>query len=209
VSEASLTNQSLKVNAMGGQGRAGSGLSLREQLEKFVYRVDELQQRRLLRTNLGVGLQLNWDFAKGMSIRTEWPDEEDLRSFLVTLRQFMSQKEPVYLEKIYNLCVQHLKSEELRRAVLESQKSWKEELKRGGIRLEYDGRQFTPTEITGYWINSQYFHNDPEEFLLLQNLIPPAQVFARHIFLDHVVELTKRVLFLGDVLKVALAEGLV
>lgn len=57
-------------------------------------------------------------------LSTGQPDEDDLRSFLLTLRQFLMPSEPVFLFRMFNLAHKHLTSEELRTDLAASRKEW-------------------------------------------------------------------------------------
>lgn len=186
-----------------------SSPSVQEQLELFVYRVDELRNTRLLKNGFNPSFSMNWHHLNGMRFQTRVPDDEDLRSYLLTFRQFISNDEPVYLFKIYNLCHQHITSDRLKTDLIESRKSWVKELQQGGIHLNYNGRQFTPEELTRLWINGFYFHSDYEMLRLLKGLLPHEHMLVKHIFLNHLIEATKRVLFVGNLIRFALKEGFV
>ena len=188
--------------------RAIVAIPVRDQLELFLARADELASTRLLRAGFNASFNINWDHAQGTIFQTHEPDEDDLRAFLLTFRQFISNDEPVYLFKIYSLCYQHITNEELKANLVESRRSWQQELRQGGIRLNLKGRDISPEEVTNLWVNGYYFHNDHEKMLMLKSLLPHEHMLVRHIFLDHMIEATRRVMYVGRIVNIALREGL-
>ena len=94
-------------------------------LELYKARVEELRRTRLIRQGFNPGITLRWERMKGLQFESREPDEEDLRSFLLTFRQFVSEQEPVFLNRIYNLCHKHITSDELRNYLVKSREIWK------------------------------------------------------------------------------------
>lgn len=186
---------------------SSASLSIREQLELYTARVEQLWRTRLLQNGLSPSFSMKWDYVQGLRFESSVIDEDDLRSFLLTFRQFISNDEPVFLFRVYNLCYQHFTSDELKEYLVKSRETWQQELQRGGIRLNYNGHNLSPEEITRIWINGFYFHNDPEMRRMLESLLPHENMLVRHIFLDHVTEATKRVIYVARLIIIALREG--
>lgn len=78
-----------------------------------------------------------------------------------------------------------------------------------GCILSLDGQEFTPEQLTDYWINGFYFHNDTEKFNLLKRLVPHARLLARNFFLNHIIGTTGVILYYGHAIKIILREGLI
>ena len=96
----------------------------------------------------------------------------------------------------------------LKENLLEARQAWKDELKRGGIHLNFNERDIRPEYLTNLWINGYYFHDEPEKYRKLKSLLPHESMLVRHIFLDHVIEATRQILYLAFIMKVAFREGL-
>jgi hypothetical protein len=60
-----------------------------------------------------------------MRFELRQPDEEELRSFLLTFRKFVSEREDVHLFPIHNMLEPLLTSEELRKYLREARSAWK------------------------------------------------------------------------------------
>ena len=139
-------------------------LIARERLELFTQRVDELYDRRLVRQGMGAQLTINWDMASQLlTQRLIQPDEEDLRSFLLLFRQFVSKNEPIFVERIFNDSVRFLESTTLKEEIEKAKKAWNDSFhKMGAFEAVIDNKELTGEYLLDLWINGHYFHNDSE-----------------------------------------------
>lgn len=179
-----------------------------EQLKLYRARVEELTDTRLIRNGLNPGITISWDRMSGLQFKSREPDEEDLRSFLLTFRQFVSDKEPVFLNKIYNICQRDIRSDKLKVRLSESRAAWKLAQKRSGLKLIFNGRELTPEYVTDLWINGYYFHNDEAKISKLKSLLPHEKMLVRNQFLNFLVDATRQAFYIGNIITVALKEGL-
>ena len=187
--------------------KSSTAYNERSQLECFLFRADQLQNTRLIQSGFKPSFSMSYDRMKGVQFSSKTPDDDDLRSFLTILRQFISQEETIHLFKIYNLCQQRLSNDNLKHNLMKAREIWQRELKRGGISLIFNGRSVTPERITYLCINVFYFHNDSEKMDALRRLKPHENMLVKHIFLDHLVEATRNVLYVAFIIKVAFREG--
>lgn len=181
--------------------------TVREQLELFVYRAEELSESRLLRY-IDTSLQITFTNQK-VEFKSSNPDKVELRSFLMTFRQFISNNEPVHIYRIHNVCIQHFTSDELMKRLVEARENWKRNIMNQGCILNLEGEDYTPEELTDCWINGFYFHNDADQFNLLRRLVPHARLLAQSFFLNHMMGATALVFFYAGNIKIALREGLI
>lgn len=194
-----------------GKSKNAPVLSVREQLELFLERGTELwdsRVRRLSGLNFSINIKGKAD-DDSVTFKFTEPDIEDFRSFLLTFRQFISNDEPVYLFKIYNLCQLHITDDKCKEVLAEARSIWQELLKKSGsgITLTVDNKELTPEDITDLWINGHYFHNNIEKRRFLKSLEPHLLDGAKAIFFDHVIETTKVIKHLGENIDVALRQG--
>jgi hypothetical protein len=183
--------------------------SVLEQLELYRYKATELYEQPLIQSEYSPGLNINYNQTEGLRVVFREPDETELRSFLLTFRQFISDKEPVFLNRIYNLCQQHLTSDLLKGHLVDAREAWKQMQKQSGMKLVVDGQELMPERVTRMWINGYYFHTDSEDFRTLQRLQPHTRPLLRYQFLTFVGEATQNVLYVGHIINIALHEGLV
>ena len=89
-------------------------MTVLDQLGLFRDRAEELKNTRFIKDGYSPNITIKLDRMEGSRFISKEPNEEDLRSFLLTFRQFVSPKEPVFLNRIYNLCQKAITSEMLR-----------------------------------------------------------------------------------------------
>jgi len=188
-----------------------NGFSARESLELFVSRAEELLNSRLIVNGFGTSLSFGFDRVKGLTFSSKQPDEELLRSFLLTFRKFISKSETVFLFRIFSLCQQHLSSDNLKNSLIEARQYWSQEVRggrTGSVNYKLNEIQITPELITDLWINGYYFHDSPDKLRELEQLLSNHKVLVRHIFLDHLVQAVKFVSYTRFIITVGFREGL-
>ena len=183
-------------------------MNVREQLELFNARVEELRNSRLIRKGFNPAITISWDRMQGLRFQSEEPDEEDLRSFLLTFRQFISEGEPVFLNRICNLCLRSLTSDELKGYLVESREAWRQAQRSSGVKLIHNNQELTPEYVTDLWINGYYFHSDGDKLSRLKQLLPHEGMLVRNQFLSYLVDATRQVIYVGNVVTIALKENL-
>src|SRR3954467_5707674 len=98
--------------------RKGSGAKRergdQEKLHLFVRKAQELSETNLAQKGINAGLSYYGDPVSGLSMELDEPDEDEFRSFLVTFRHFISEKEPVFLNSVFNICSRRLVNEDLK-----------------------------------------------------------------------------------------------
>lgn len=192
------------------KGKSEYQYSAREQFELYLVRHEELYNSRLLRNGFSPSFSINWNHLKGLNVMNAEPDEEDLRSYLTTYRKFVSEESPIFIQKIFNLCHQFLLSDNLKNELIVARKSWTSQLKTGFMNLNYNGKDISPEYVCDLWLNGLYFHDDLDKFRKLQSVrpFPLDYTMIRHMFLDHICQTTKYILFVGYIIKIAFREGL-
>jgi hypothetical protein len=181
-----------------------------EKLKLFREKAEELKQSRLLQKGISLKFSITFDRTKGMQIETKKPDEEDLRSYLLTFRQFISEEEPIFVRHICNLCYQIITDRELRKRLAESKELWKEESRGWGLGFIIWDQEITPESATKLLINAHYFHNDPDKIALLKKL-SSHEIIKEEIgdqFRTYLVSTTNFILKLSMIIGIATEKGL-
>lgn len=89
-----------------------------------------------------MNLHLSFDHSKGMRLESQEPDEEDLGSFLMDFRMFISEKEPIFIPRIRSLIEQGLDATSpLRVDLRKSKKVWNQQFKSGILKLNPNGKR--------------------------------------------------------------------
>jgi hypothetical protein len=188
-----------------------SQLPTDEMLMVFAQRTRELSERRLVRKGMNTKLTISWDCVSSLlRQKIDQPDEEDLRSYLLEFRQFISKQEPVFLSRIFNECFQNLDSSELQDELKKAQEEWKLVFQKiGAFQLVIDDKKLTGEYILDLWINGYYFHNDVDKANELHRYLSNnSMALVRMQFLSVLSALTNIILYVGNVVNYGLREGL-
>jgi hypothetical protein len=138
-------------------------VSDQRQLQMFVDRVQELADTRMMRErqlhNYKPVIKLTTDEA---SVDGKEPDEDDLKSFLLTFRHFISNDEPIYIYNVFITANKRLKAEhhDKRDFLSIARSEWKK-AETGLEAFIVDQQQLTALYVLDLYINGRYFHNDP------------------------------------------------
>jgi putative nucleotidyltransferase with HDIG domain len=178
----------------------------RTQLERFLYRADELAGTRLVKHGTKATFSINYDYRAGTIFSLTEPDGEELKACLMTLRQFVLRKESIFIDKIYNLCEKTLVNTQVKGQLREAREAWKASQKSSGIRVVFDDRDITPAYVAGLLFNARYFHNDEKKEAELARLGPVESLLAKHVFLSYVADTIRQVFYMADIIRVGLSK---
>jgi hypothetical protein len=193
---------------MSKQSASARNWTPKEIIDRFLERVEELESTRLLRNGLNVSLKMGWDADQGASVEVNPVDDDDLRSFLTVFRHFVSNDEPMFLNKVFNICHQYLNKDSLKAELIEIRKFWKRALENNGMRLEIDGSEHTPEDLRRAWINGWSHHNDDEYRRLVKEAPSEAQaIIVKGYFLDALIEASKVITVTGEAVSDARKNG--
>jgi hypothetical protein len=180
-----------------------------DQLRLFVHRADELRQTRLVRTS-GLNCDFSFHFdQKSFAYTFPLIDEDDLRSFLLTFRQFVMPGEPVFIRRVHNIACQHITSDELRAAMRGAGKAWSGTLRSCGFALNIHGRAITPEHVLDLYINGHYFHTDEQKRAELNGYGMPDRLLVKTQLLNFLVRATMAIVHTRHILRAALCDGAV
>jgi hypothetical protein len=93
----------------------------KEKLELFLALATELVTTDLAKKGFGYTHTLKGSRSEGLRQELEQPDENDLRSFLITFRKFISDNSDVYLQGIHDICYRRLTREDYRDDLVHNQ----------------------------------------------------------------------------------------
>jgi hypothetical protein len=179
-----------------------------EKLHLFVRKAQELSETKLAQKGIGAELHYQMDQVSGWSTGLDGPDEEEFRSFLMTFRHFISEKEPVFLNFVLNICSIRLVNEDLKGFIAGARKDWADIQKVSGIMLIINGTELPALEVWKIWINGKYFHNDLRYQQMLDQAPPEILNFLRYNFLSFVVSATHLIAWLHQLVLQALNENM-
>ncbi len=114
--------------------------SIRDRFELFVYRADMLQQTRLVKNGFRLSFTEKFTIGESPEKNIQEPDEDDLRSFLITFRQFMLKKDSVFLNRILSLSCKRIAAEPLKNEIIEIKTLWSKEKNNSFMKLISNGK---------------------------------------------------------------------
>lgn len=180
----------------------------KEQLSIFQERVKELKATRFLRTKKYFSIKLFFseklDEYKAESIL---PEEDDLKAFLLTLRQFVSSDEPIYLPKMFKLVISGINDKKLRDLIIPVQRSWNKNQFNVGIKYDINNQELKMRDIWDLYINGKYFHNDPDLIKKWDTFFEPDVATTKFILLLYADKVLTAILFLDAVISMSEKMG--
>ncbi len=184
------------------------GYTETEQLDLFLEKVAMLGQTRMIQAGeLQTRLHLSYRHTLSLRVDATRPDEEILRSFLLIFRQFVSDREPVFVNRIANLCWNNTDSDYLRQELETGKAHWKAQQRGGPAGLTINQMDFTPAFVLDLMINGIYFHSDARKRATVKQLDWLSGRFVEHVFLNYLIEATKYVVFLRNVIIIGRQQG--
>jgi len=186
-----------------GRRRSSPPKTVIEQFGWFLNQTDRLSRRRLMRSGLDTNLTIT---ARGATATADWrrPDEEEFQAFLVDLRPFISEGEPVFIDRIYSLIEQHVTDPKLRAEARRSRKTLRDV--EVGADLHLGDR--SPAQIADAHVDGT-FHVDPAA---REQSAQPAGFFAdldRWFVHSYCAGVARRVAEATSIVRRALANGVV
>lgn len=173
----------------------------------FLYRAEELRRARLFSGRFTLHYSINYDRLRGAAVSLSQPDEEDLRSCLLTLRQFLMDDEPIHLGRFHNQLELHLTGGPAREALRAAHEAWRHAARYGPIEWLINERRVEPECVARLYINGYYFHNDPDESQLLGSLQGHDWHLTRWHFMNFVADTTAYVLTVANIVRCSRQDG--
>ena len=144
-------------------------------LKIYFQKAEELSNSRILQNGTpNISLTFRADVDKGFKESGKFPDEEDFRSMLMSLRVFYMNKEKISFFKVVNIIYKRLDDEEKKTILKSIRKIFSNALKGtarpGAFKIIYNKHQYTPQEIFDLFLNSVYFHTSEDKITEFNNL---------------------------------------
>ncbi|HYT44483.1 MAG TPA: hypothetical protein VEP90_19290 [Methylomirabilota bacterium] len=176
-----------KHNTSANQGRSDQDI-----LNLFIEKYRGLAETSLGQTGFSVNHQITYDQV-GITTVLDQPDEDAIRSFLLTFRQFVSEKEPLFLGRVYGVCYRHLEQDVLRDRIKQMREIWASVQQVRGVSMNFYGVELSGSKIFDVWANGWYFHSDADYTQLLEQLPPIAWDMLRAHFINFIIEVMRLV----------------
>lgn len=184
-----------------------------ERLNLFLKRFDQLKRTRFFSDphlrNIQYkihGQRAEDGFRIGFSIKV--PDEDTVKSFLLSFRVFYMEKEPTYFYSMCNLVYKNVPDLTVRGDIAAIREAYSRALTQGAINFSFQDKTYSPQEIIDLWFNAVYFHTDAEKVRELDLILnSPAQNLFYFLLVDTVVTLTNSITNLKGIVAWMVADG--
>jgi len=174
-------------------------------LEIFLKRVKELKNTKLVREGYNSGFTLKWTEENGvLDFQFSQPDKDLFRSLLLSLRHFLQEKEPTFINRIYNICDRCLTNEKHKNYLVKSRKFLNEAMKSTGLHLNIDQKHFSPSYVWDIYINGLYFHSDVEKSDVILKLSAHERKLVKNELYGFVNASIRQVIYVGNIVQNAI-----
>ncbi len=184
---------------------ANQGRSDQDILNLFIEKIRELAATSLGQTGIFVSHRVSYT-PDGVVTKLDQSDEEAVRSFLLTFRQFVAEKEPLFLGRVYGICYRRLEDEVLRDRIKQTREIWASVRRGRGASIVINGVEFYGDKIFDLWVNGYYFHSDEEYKRILDQADPLTKGMFRAQFVSFIIDISRLLQDLGQVILNGFAE---
>jgi len=172
-----------KHNTSANQGRSDQDI-----LNLFIEKNRALAATSLGQTGIFVSHHIRYD-QEGIATKLDQPDEDAVRSFLLTFRQLVSEKEPLFLGRVYGVCYRHFEDEARKDQIKQAKKIWSSVQRGRGSSIVINGVEFAGVKIFDVWVNGWYFHSDADYKQLLDQVPPMVRELFRAQFISFIIDM--------------------
>lgn len=131
--------------------------SLGKRLKLFLVRASELEELEYVKNGMKSQIKL---FSDPNDELSKNPSEEQIRSFLLLFRQFISNSEPLFINRIFNDAQRAITNHELKSLLVKYREDWIRDNKYGPFEIRLNDERLSPEEALDLLINAHYFHTD-------------------------------------------------
>ena len=168
-----------------------------KQLKKlllFKQKICQLQKVSIVKDGFNVGVDFKYKQEQGLEIKGRFPNEDSVKSLLMSLRFFLNNDEPLFFYKICNILYLGTNGE-IRKEAAQIRKIFSDILHNPPINFVENGKTLSPEKIINLWINGEYFHVDEEKAQTLFDLYNSMGDFIKYLLLDPLVQIVKLLIY--------------
>lgn len=175
-------------------------------LELFLRRFEQLERTRFYSNPKLKNIQYKIKgekVDKGFQTRFEIkvPDEETIKSFLLSFRVFYMEGEHTNFYSICNLLYKKIFDKKVRNDLVKIRSNYIKALNYSFIDTNFLGKSYSPKDIVDLWFNAEYFHTDIEKVKELDKIvISPGKSLFFYLLIDAVITLTNQISMLKDII---------
>lgn len=141
------------------------------------------------------------------------PDEDQLKSFLLSFRHFVANDSPVLVYKLYKLLQMRLPEGELKEGLKLSRARFKAAHEIAGLQMvrgkegdDSADKPLTPEQIWDLWCNGKYFHTELDKRADLDSWKGWGEGLLKFNFFEYLARTTREINYLELAIKEALDD---
>lgn len=176
-----------------------------DNLDLFLRRFEQLERTRFYSNPKLKNIQYKIKgekVDKGFQTRFEIkvPDEETIKSFLLSFRVFYMEGEHTNFYSICNLLYKKILDKKVRNDLVTIRSNYTKALNTSFIGINFLGKSYSPKDIVDLWFNAEYFHTDIEKVKELDKIvISPGKSLFFYLLIDAVITLTNQISILKEI----------
>jgi len=184
-----------------------------DKLDLFLRRFEQLERTRFYSNPKLKNIQYKIKgekVDKGFQTRFEIkvPDEETIKSFLLSFRVFYMEGEHTNFYSICNLLYKKILDKKARNDLVTIRSNYTKALNTSFIGINFLGKSYSPKDIVDLWFNAEYFHTDIEKVKELDKIvISPGKSLFFYLLIDAVITLTNQISMLKEIIVWATSDS--
>lgn len=167
-------------------------------LKLFILKADSLLKLKLVKDGFSSEIKIRWDVKQYRGVQIIGPDEEYFRSFLLTFRSFISEKEPIEINRIYNIC-KRLAEGETKDRLIKAHKEFKLLRTNADFGFKYQGKEVIPSYVIDLYMNGKYFHVDENKHEFLETLGQFEKALFKQLLMSYVISVLGHIKYLHSI----------
>lgn len=183
-------------------------MNIKDRLCLYQDCVEKMVSTRLMKKGLKSSLNISGNKYTGTTINIAWPDEDELRSFLVTFRHFILKGSPVFLNRLYKLLIDNVSDKEVKDMLLRNRPHWHEIHRMNSMVLIISNPKMKPEEIVDLFMSGDIFHLDLDKRKVLKSLNFFNEQLLKYRFIDYLFMAIKHIYFIDSLSAKVLKENL-
>lgn len=184
-----------------------------DKLDLFLRRFEQLERTRFYSNPKLKNIQYKIKGEKvDKSFQTRFeikvPDEETIKSFLLSFRVFYMEGEHTNFYSICNLLYKKILDKKVRDDLVTIRSNYTKALNTSFIGINFLGKSYSPKDIVDLWFNAEYFHTDIEKVKELDKIvISPGKSLFFYLLIDAVITLTNQISMLKEIIVWATSDS--
>lgn len=162
-------------------------------IEMFKKKADLLFQCELLKSgNNAISAHIEAEKGKPILFQVALPNEDALKSLILSFRPFYANNEPSNFKKVMNILKRYCRDKEVHETIETYVHDWDHSLLDGAMKITDKKGPITASRLFDLWFNGHYFHSDEDKDLELNSIKSViTEGYAKYLMVDSVYNCVK------------------